>query len=59
MSAAITKAMRLLKVNRGRLTRQQVRTLRGQVLAGDTASAMRGLQKLLGQRNAKQKEETK
>jgi hypothetical protein len=30
----------------GQLTRQQYRTLRGQVLTGDTEGALRGLQKL-------------
>ena len=40
----------LIQLNRcqrlGQLTRQQYRTLRGQVLAGDTGGALRGLQKL-------------
>ena len=41
------RVMMLLKANRHRLTRQQIRTIKGQALAGDTAGAMRGLQKLL------------
>ena len=36
-----------LKGARHRLTVQQYRTLRGQVLAGDPDGAMRGLRKLL------------
>lgn len=36
-----------LKVNRHRLTWQQYKTLRGQVLAGDPDGAMKGLQRLL------------
>jgi hypothetical protein len=36
-----------LKGARHRLTAQQYRTLRGQVLAGDPDGAMRGLRKLL------------
>lgn len=40
-------AMIRLKGARHRLTAQQYRTLRGQVLAGDPDGAMRGLCKLL------------
>ena len=36
-----------LKGARHRLTAQQYRTLRGQVLAGDPVGAMKGLRKLL------------
>ena len=36
-----------LKANRGRLTAQQYRTLRGQVLAGDSDGAMKGLRNIL------------
>lgn len=32
---------------KNRLTRQQFKTLRGQILAGDPAGAMKGLQKIL------------
>ena len=42
-----TSTMILLKGARQRLTAQQYRTLRGQVLAGDSAGAMKGLRKLL------------
>ena len=41
-------ALARLKGCRNRLTGQQYRTLRGQVLAGDADGAMRGLQKILG-----------
>lgn len=40
-------AMVRLNGARHRLTAQQYRTLRGQVLAGDPDGAMRGLRKLL------------
>ena len=40
-------ALLRLKGARHRLTAQQYRTLRGQVLAGDPDGAMRGLRKLL------------
>ena len=33
---------------RDKLTKQQYRTLKGQILAGDSDGAMRGLQKILG-----------
>lgn len=36
-----------LKAHRAKLTPQQYRTLRGQVLAGDDAGALKGLQKIL------------
>ena len=41
------KALIQVKGARPRLTVQQYRTLRGQVLAGDPDGAMRGLRKLL------------
>lgn len=41
-----------LKGARPRLTVQQYRTLRGQVLAGDAAGAMRGLQKTLDRKGS-------
>ena len=37
---------------RDKLTKQQYRTLKGQILAGDIDGAMRGLQKILGRVNA-------
>lgn len=40
-------AIKRLKAHRARLTRQQYSTLKGQVLAGDSDGAMRGLDKIL------------
>lgn len=37
----------LLSRHRDRLTRQQMKTLRGQIKAGDTEGAMQGLSKIL------------
>ncbi len=53
------KALIQIKACRDRLTVQQYRTLRGQVLAGDGDAALRGLRKLLsmGQSNAVRKHE--
>lgn len=45
------KAMADLKSNKGRLTVQQYRTVKGQILAGDTAGAERGMKKLLDRRS--------
>lgn len=42
-----TKALIQLKAARDRLTAQQYRTLRGQVLVGDGDGALRGLRKIL------------
>ena len=47
-----TSTLILLKGARQRLTAQQYRTLRGQVLAGDSAGAMKGLRKLLLQESS-------
>lgn len=35
-----------LKSIREKLTRQQVRTIRGQIIAGDIEAAMRGIEKI-------------
>ena len=40
-------AMAQLNVMRHRLTKQQYKTLRGQILAGDSTGAMRGLVTIL------------
>lgn len=40
-------ALIALKVNRHRLTWQQYKTLRGQVLAGEPDGAMKGLKRLI------------
>ena len=41
------QALMHLKACNGKLSRQQYKTLRGQILAGDAAGAMKGLQKIL------------
>ena len=41
------KALIQLKATRDRLTVQQYKTLRGQVLAGDADGALKGLRRLL------------
>ena len=43
----ITAALKEIRQYRHRLTRQQIRTIKGQVLSGDIAGAMRGLNKLV------------
>lgn len=43
------RALMQLKAARDRLTVQQYKTLRGQVLAGNDEGAMKGLRKILGQ----------
>lgn len=45
------KVMADLKNNKGRLTVQQYRTIKGQILAGDTVGAERGMKKLLDRRS--------
>ena len=40
-------AMRALKGHRDQLSKQQYKTIRGQILAGDDTGAMKGLKKLL------------
>lgn len=47
MNEINVNALIQIKASRNRLTFQQYRTLRGQVLAGDHDGAMRGLRKLL------------
>lgn len=42
-----TRALAALKAHRHRLTSQQCKTLRGQILAGQSEAALRGLQKIL------------
>ena len=44
------KALIQIKACRDRLTAQQYRTLRGQVLAGNSEGAMRGLRNILRQK---------
>lgn len=40
------EALLALKAIRDKLTRQQVRTIRGQIIAGDIEAAMRGIEKI-------------
>ena len=47
MRGVDTKALIQVKGARSRLTAQQYRTLRGQILAGDPDGAMKGLRKIL------------
>ena len=56
MDVTITEAMKLLKANRRRLTKQQFNTLKGQAITGDPASAIKGLRKILGYRKEKTNE---
>lgn len=42
-----TVALGHLRSAKNRLTRQQFKTLRGQILAGDSAGAMKGLRSIL------------
>lgn len=44
------KALIQLKATKDRLSKQQYKTLRGQVLAGDPDGAMKGLRKILQRR---------
>ena len=56
------KVMADLKKNKSRLTRQEYCTVKGQILSGDTAGAVKGMEKLLSARGgvgyAKQTEGT-
>lgn len=49
----IDVAMRVLYQHKTRLTVQELKTLRGQVRAGDIVGAMRGLDTILRRRKAK------
>lgn len=51
MNSTLNEVLKILKAHRGKLTRQQLRTLKGQALAGDTDAAIKGLQKILQQGN--------
>ena len=51
MNNEIDKAIKQLKANYNQLSRQQFRTLKGQALAGDPSGALKGLQKILQQKN--------
>ena len=53
------QALARLKANRHNLTWQQYRTLRGQIIAGDAAGAMRGLDNLKRSKTDDTKHHTK
>lgn len=42
-----TAALHRLRASKNHLTRQQLKTLRGRILAGDPAGAMKGLERIL------------
>ena len=50
MKTELERFMKTLKVNKGNLTRQQFRTIKGQAFAGDIKGAEKGLYKLLKRR---------
>ena len=43
----VSAAMMALKQGRKYMTRQQIRTVKGQILSGNISGAMRGLDKIL------------
>ena len=49
-------AIALLKMNKKRLTAQQFKTLKGQILAGDDIGALKGMHKILNQKESPQNE---
>lgn len=49
---SVEAALRAIKKHRDKLTRQQIKTLCGQAKAGNTAAALRGLEKLLAKGGA-------
>ena len=52
------KALASLRANRSKLSRQQIRTLKGQILAGDIIGAMRGLNRIIGQKQNSEERES-
>lgn len=51
MTDAQLKAKKFLQKNKSYLTHQQVKTLNGQIKAGDIVGAMNGLHTILARRN--------
>lgn len=51
MATVVTRALGHLRNAKPQLTRQQYKTIKGQILAGDADGAMRGLKKILLQRS--------
>lgn len=52
MSGFDRNAAMNLKASRSMLTKQQYKTIKGQILAGDPQGAMKGLRKILNRRKA-------
>ena len=52
MDVSITCALKAIKAQRSHLSSQQMKTLKGQVLAGDVSGAMKGLKALTEGRSA-------
>lgn len=52
MDVPIAYALKAIKAQRSRLSSQQMKTLKGQVLAGDVSGAMKGLKALTEGRSA-------
>lgn len=50
MHTELNQFMKMLKINKENLTRQQYKTVRGQALSGDLEGARKGLAKLLKRR---------
>ena len=48
----MTVALIKIRRNKHKLTRQQIRTLKGQVFSGDIEGAMKGLNKLIARADA-------
>ncbi|MEG2198104.1 MAG: hypothetical protein RRY26_11725 [Cellulosilyticaceae bacterium] len=42
------QALLLLKKNKDKLNRQQLRTIKGQIISGNITGAMKGLERVLG-----------
>jgi hypothetical protein len=59
MDAINTTALAQLNGYRSKLTPQQFKTLRGQILAGNCEGAMRGLQKILERRPKRRDHQTR
>lgn len=53
MSGIDRNAIMNLKASRSILTKQQYKTLKGQILAGDSAGAMKGLKRLLSEKKVR------
>ena len=42
-----SQALKLLKTHQSKLSRQQYKTIKGQILCGDVTGALKGLRKIL------------